>query len=162
MKFLKFARRREEMNQILEKMKEMELNAPCNIEKLNTIEQKLNVVLPRQYMDFMQLHDGGEGPIGEYAYLAIWDLNEMLSFNQSSDINKYIFGLIYFASDRGGTLFAFDTNRDMKIVELQADSIDYSEEVELIADSFEEFVEYIYCIDDSEFDDSEFDDSEFD
>ena len=38
----------------------------------------------------------------------------------------------------------------MKIVELQSDSIDYSE-AEVVADSFEGFVEYIYCIDDSEF-----------
>lgn len=75
----------------------------------------------------------------------------MLSFNQSSDINKYIFGLIYFASDRGGTLYAFDTKTSMKIVELQSDSVDYSE-AEVVADSFEEFVEYIYDIDDSEFD----------
>ena len=147
------------MNHILEKIKEMELNAPCSIEQLHTMEQRLNVILPRQYMEFMQLHDGGEGPIGEYGYLAIWDISEALSFNQSSDINKYIFGLIYFASNRGGTLYAFDTNRDMKIVELECDSIDYSEEVEVVADSFEEFIEYIYCIDDSEFD---FDDSEYD
>lgn len=151
------------MNQILEKMKEMELNPPCSIEQLHTIEQKLNIALPGQYMDFMQLHEGGEGPIGEYAYLAIWDISEMLSYNQDSDVNKYITGLIYFASDRGGTLYAFDTNRAMKVVELQADSIDYCEEVEVVADSFEEFVEYIYCIDDSEFDDDdEFDDDESD
>ena len=149
------------MNHILEKMKKMELNAPCNVEQLNALEQKLNVVLPRQYMDFMQLHEGGEGSIGEYAYLAIWDISEMLSFNQSRDINMYIKGLIYFASDRGGSLYAFDTNRDMKIVELEYDSVDYSE-AEVVADSFEEFIEYIYCIDDSEFDDIEFDDIELD
>ena len=58
-------------------------------------------------------------------------------------------------------LYAFDTHRDMKIVELEYDSIDYSE-VEVVADSFEEFIEYIYCIDDSEFDDIEFDDIELD
>lgn len=151
----------EKMDHILEKMKKMELNAPCKIEQLKTIEQKLNIVLPRQYKDFMQLHEGGEGSIGEYAYLAIWDISEMMSFNQSCDINKYISGLIYFASDRGGLLYAFDTNRDMKIVELECDSIDQSE-AEVVAGSFEEFIEYIYCIDDSEFDDIEFDDSEID
>lgn len=139
------------MEHILEKMKDMELNAPCSIEELYVINRKLNVTLPEQYINFMQLHNGGEGSIGKYGYLAIWDIKEMLSFNQSSDINKYIFGLIYFASDRGGTLYAFDTKAAMKIVELQSDSVDYYEAT-VVADSFEKFVEYIYNIDDSEFD----------
>lgn len=135
---------------MLEKMTKMGLNEPCNAEQLHALERKLNITLPMQYADFMQLHEGGEGPVGEYGYLAIWDIDEVLSFHQSSDVNQYITGLIYFASDRGGTLYAFDTKRDMKIVELQSDSIDASE-VGVVADSFEEFIEYIYYIDDSEF-----------
>lgn len=73
-------------------------------------------------------------------------MEEMLWFNQSSDVDK-IPGLIYFASDRGGTPWAFDT-KSTKVVELYVDTI-HDTDVEVIADTFEKFIEYVYNIDDS-------------
>lgn len=134
---------------MLEKMKEMELNAPADIERLHTIEREWKITFPKQYVDFMKLHDGGEGPIGEYGYLAIWDIEELVWFNQSDEVRK-VSGLIYFASDRGGTYFAFDMqNSSMRIVELYRDTVHFSE-TKVIADSLEVFIEYVYSTDDSE------------
>ena len=58
---------------------------------------------------------------------------------------------MFFSSDRGGTIFAFKKDNDLfTIVELQDDTIDL-EEIEIIASSFEDFIQYEYDIDDSEF-----------
>lgn len=137
------------MIQTFEMMSDMDLNSSSDATLLHNIETEFNITLPKQYFSFMQLHNGGEGPIGEYGYLAIWDTEELMSFNQTNGFKDNLF---YFASDRGGTLYAFDfNNHDTKIVELQEDEIDYSG-VEIIANSFEEFISYIYGIDDGEYD----------
>lgn len=139
------------MKKILEMMNDMELNSPTDISKLYNIKPELKTMFPKQYIDFMNLYNGGEGPIGKYGYLSIWDMTGLVSFNQNDIINEYISELFYFASDRGGTIFAFATkNHTTQIVELQDDLVDCSK-IKIIANSFEEFIDYIYNIDDSEF-----------
>ncbi|MEE0061344.1 MAG: SMI1/KNR4 family protein [Acutalibacteraceae bacterium] len=139
------------MMKILEMMKDMDLNIPSNINILHNMESKFEIKFPKQYFDFMKIHNGGEGPIGEYGYLAVWDTEEIFDYNSTSSMKNFLPELFYFASDRGGTIYAFDMrNASMNIVELPDDSIDYSE-VQVIANSFEEFITYIYEIDDSEY-----------
>lgn len=107
--------------------------------------------LPDDYIEFMKLHNGGEGPVGEYGYLAIWDTNEFIDTNVKGIYNVPISDMVYFSSDRSGLLYAFDTRSDMKsIVEIPEDAEDFSE-IDEVATSLKEFIQYIHDIDDSEF-----------
>ncbi len=139
------------MDSMLEMMKDMDLNCPASCDDLKKIETEFKIVLPKQYFDFMRLHNGGEGPIGKYGYLAIFSLKELIDSNGDDKINDYHPGLFYFASDRGGMIYAFNMHtKEKSIVELPCDSIDF-EDVEVIAESFGNFINYIYNIDDSKF-----------
>ena len=128
----------------------MKLGKPCSEEELNNIEKSIMKKLPNDYIEFMKSHNGGEGPVGKYGYLAIWNTQEFIDTNNDKDIVP-IRDLVYFASDRSGLLYAFDTRNGMKsIVELPEDAEDYSE-VDQVATSFKDFIQYIHDIDDSEF-----------
>ena len=139
------------MDKLLTLMSDMKLNAPCNYDKLIKIENEFNFNLPNDYVEFMKKHDGGEGPIGKYGYLAVWNVEEVFSYNYEKNGPVLSDDILFFSSDRGGTIFAFKKDNDLfTIVELQDDTIDL-EEMEIIASSFEDFIQYEYDIDDSEF-----------
>ena len=139
------------MEKLLTLMSDMKLNAPCNYDKLIKIENEFNFNLPNDYVEFMKKHDGGEGPIGKYGYLAVWNVEEVFSYNYEKNGPVLSDDILFFSSDRGGTIFAFKKDNDLfTIVELQDDTIDL-EEIEIIASSFEDFIQYEYDIDDSEF-----------
>ena len=130
----------------------MRLEKPMNEDEVSSLEKDFHFTFPEQYKEFLLLHDGGEGPVGEYGYIAIFGLKELISSNGEDKINDYHPELFYFASDRGGMIYAFDMSVDKKpIVELPGDSVDY-DDVEIVAGNFNDFVNYIYNIDDSEFD----------
>ena len=139
------------MDKLLTLMSDMKLNAPCNYDKLIKIENEFNFNLPNDYVEFMKKQDGGEGPIGKYGYLAVWNVEEVFSYNYEKNGPVLSDDILFFSSDRGGTIFAFKKDNDLfTIVELQDDTIDL-EEIEIIASSFEDFIQYEYDIDDSEF-----------
>lgn len=139
------------MDNFLDKMSQMKLGKPLDIFDICAVESDFNITFPEQYKEFMLLHDGGEGAIGKYGYIAIFSLKELVDSNGDDKINDYHPGLFYFASDRGGMIYAFNMQTENKfIVELPCDSIDF-EDVEVIDENFGNFINYIYNIDDSEF-----------
>ena len=141
------------MDEILEKMKTMELEEPADLEVLKKLEEEFHISFPEEYIEFMLLHNGGEGPVGEYGYLAVFGTDEIVEFYQEPGIKDALAGFFFFASDRSGYLYAFDYHSTgIKIVEVPEDIRDLSE-IKPIADTFGGFIEYIYEIDDSEFED---------
>lgn len=136
----------------LDKMNQMQLEKPMNVDEIYSLEKDFHFTFPEKYKEFLLLHNGGEGPVGKYGYLAIFGWKELISSNGKEKINDYHPELFYFASDRGGMIYAFDISVDQKpIVELPSDSIDY-DDIKIVADNFNDFVNYIYNIDDSELD----------
>ena len=73
------------------------------IESVNGIE------LPKQYLDFMREHNGGEGDIGE-AWLVLFPLEELEEINYDYEIDKYLPGHIIIGSDGSGELYGVDEN----------------------------------------------------
>ena len=73
------------MNSIYDLMSEMELSKPAKKDKLEMIEKKFNIVLPKQHIDFMLLHNGGEGNIGKYGY-CLQDISRKIFFVNSLDL----------------------------------------------------------------------------
>ena len=135
-----------------DQMKQMKLEPPMNMDELSALEQAVQFTLPEQYKEFLRLHNGGEGPVGKYGYIAIFGSQELLRSNGEETLNEYPPELFYFASDRGGMLYAFDRSIEQHpIVELPCDSID-QDDVETVAETFTDFIRYLDHIDDSEFD----------
>ena len=136
----------------LDKINQMKLEKPLHAAEMDTLEKAFHFTLPEQYKEFLLLYNGGEGTVGEYGYIAILGSEELVSSNGADKINDYHPELFYFASDRGGMIYAFDRSQtETPIVELPCDSMD-QDDVEMVAENFKDFINYIYSIDDSEFD----------
>lgn len=65
------------------------------------------MALPKDYLDFMHAHNGGEGPVGENAYLQLVPLEEIEQFNLDYGIFEYLDGIYIFGTDLGGSLFGY-------------------------------------------------------
>jgi hypothetical protein len=65
--------------------------------------------LPTEYIQYLQICDGGEGFIGPNAYVIFWRLRELLEMNKAYQAKEYAPELFLFGSDGGGEAFAFDT-----------------------------------------------------
>ena len=68
------------MDDILQKMNTMRFKEPASESDLQAFQEKLKITLPAEYISFMLLHNDAEGPIGEYAFLAIWSTDEISEF----------------------------------------------------------------------------------
>ena len=134
-------------------MEMMELRAPALLSDLQTIAKGLKVTLPEDYIQFMLLHNGGEGPVGDYGYLAVFSTDEIAEFYQEPGAKDAMPGFFFFASDLSGYLYAYDLRAmDATVVEIPDDISDASE-IKPVAHSFAGFIDYIYQIDDSDFED---------
>lgn len=79
-------------------------------------EKQLGATLPVEYVEFLKLTNGGEGFIGENAYVMFWRGQELFSMNQAYEVQKYVPGLLIFGSDGGGEAYGFDTRAQWNIV----------------------------------------------
>lgn len=87
---------------------EGELNLPAEPILVNELSAEFGVNFPREYLEFLLLHDGCEGFIGEN-YIILWGVKELAEFNREYEVDKYAPGIILFGSDGGGEGYGFDT-----------------------------------------------------
>lgn len=88
----------------MEKWGEFEFNAPYSggvIEKIN------EVLLPKDYVEFMKKHNGGEGDIGE-TWLILYPLEELQEINDDYEIEQFLPNHIIIGSNGGGELYGID------------------------------------------------------
>ena len=84
---------------------EFVFNAPYTgdvIEKIN------DVVLPKDYVEFMKKHNGGEGDIGE-TWLILYPLEELQEINDDYEIEQFLPNHIIVGSNGGGELYGIDS-----------------------------------------------------
>ena len=96
-----------------------DLEVPTTERCIKQVEELLGINFPAEYKEFMLETNGVEGGIGENSYVAIWHIEEIIDLNNEYDVNKYTPGLLYFASDGGGTAFAFDIRTEEKPLALK-------------------------------------------
>lgn len=53
------------------------------------IEEVNGVKLPKDYLDFMAEHDGGEGPIGKNNYGCFYKLEELVEVNNEYEVQQW-------------------------------------------------------------------------
>lgn len=67
--------------------------------------------LPDEYIEFMKLHNGGEGDTGE-SWLVLFPVEELEEINNDYEIYEYIEGCFIIGSDGAGELLGI--NKDGK------------------------------------------------
>src|SRR5438876_10095853 len=83
--------------------------APVRAAEIERFRAETGVDLPRDYVEFLQRSDGGEGFIGPNAYVILWQLSELVELNNAYQVEEYAPGLLIFGSNGGGEAYAFDT-----------------------------------------------------
>jgi hypothetical protein len=82
-------------------------NPPASAASIRQLESEAGFQLPKDYAQFLQQADGGEGFVGN-AYVILWPVSELLAINRAYQVADYAPGLFLFGSDGGGEAFAFD------------------------------------------------------
>jgi hypothetical protein len=83
-------------------------NPPVSAVAIKRFENEAKFELPKDYADFLQQSDGGEGFIGPNAYVMFWRLRELAELNAAYRVEAYAPGFFVVGSDGGGEAYAFD------------------------------------------------------
>lgn len=83
-------------------------NEPYLGETINRIN---DVILPVQYINFMNKHNGGEGNIGE-TWLILFPLKDLQEINDDYCIEEFLPGHIVIGTNGNGELYGIDRNGD--------------------------------------------------
>ena len=75
----------------------------------NEIKQINNVVLPKQYLEFMKKHNGGQGDIGE-TWLEFFTLEDLQEINDDYCIEDFLTDHIIIGSNGNGELYGIDSD----------------------------------------------------
>ncbi|MDR2492369.1 MAG: SMI1/KNR4 family protein [Coriobacteriales bacterium] len=131
-------------SQITEWLSMASFNPPATEEAISAVEAEMGIRFPTHYRDFMLESNGAEGGVGAISYLSIWPVESIASLNKAAKVDVFTPGLVYFASNGGGTTYAFDKRDErMPIVEISDYSI-HIEEAILLGDTFIDFIEYLF------------------
>jgi hypothetical protein len=87
---------------------EGQLDEPGNPDFVRSLSSSLGVSLPKDYLDFLGQHNGGEGFVKDN-YIVLWKAEELADFNREYEVDKYAPGIFLFGSDGGGEGYGFDT-----------------------------------------------------
>lgn len=100
--------------------------------------------MPKDYLEFINQANGGEGFIGEHAYLILWKLGELVDLNAAYEVKTYAPGLLLIGSDGGGEAFAYDLeSKDIPIISVPF--VGMARDLgRRIAGSFNEFLENLH------------------
>lgn len=124
---------------VAELTRELKLRPAADEAAVETAERELGFRFPEDYRRFVLDADGGEGFMAELAYLMLWAVEDLPEYNEDYDVEKMAPGLVLFASDGGGSFYAFE-REGRRIVELPSMPVD-GEEAEPAGDTFIEFLE---------------------
>ena len=75
----------------------------------NEIKQINNVVLPKQYLEFMKKHNGGQGDIGE-TWREFFTLEDLQEINDDYCIEDFLPDHIIIGSNGNGELYGIDSD----------------------------------------------------
>lgn len=129
-------------NEILRYLSNRDLRLPVTMNELDEVQKSLGINLPEQYANFMLLSNGYEGLIGN-SYVVIWKIEDLVGLNDGYAVKEFSPHLIIFGSDGGGEAYAFDTTKEMQIVNAPFIGLGLEDE-KVIAKVFNEFIKKVY------------------
>jgi hypothetical protein len=121
------------------------VNPPASAGLIAQSQAKLGFPLPVDYLSFLQQMNGGEGFIGEHAYVALWRVEELSDRNLGYEVAEFAPGLLLFGSNGGGEAFGFDTRTgQFRIVAVPFIGFDDLSNAIVIATNFRAFLEALF------------------
>lgn len=118
-------------------------NEPTTTLLIRQFESQSGVSLPKDFAEFLCCANGGEGFIGNGAYVILWRLEDLLRLNQAYQVEEYAPGLFLFGSDGGGEAFGFDMRQKYnQIVSVPFVGMSLSD-IRPVADTFTSFVDHL-------------------
>lgn len=122
----------------MENWGEFEFNEPYNGKDIDKIN---NVTLPKQYLEFMKRHNGGEGDIGE-SWFVLYRLEELQEINDDYEIAEYLPDHIIIGSNGAGELYGIDIDGNYFNVPDMIDEDDvtvFGRDIEILPNEINEF-----------------------
>ena len=120
-------------------------NSPAPPDLIAQTQAGLSFLLPLDYVQFLQRMNGGEGFLGEHAYVALWRVEELRERNAGYEVAEFAPGLFLFGSNGGGEAFAFDTRSgQLQIVAVPFIGMDDLADAIVIATNFRAFLEALF------------------
>lgn len=116
------------------------------LSEITILQNHFNIILPKDYLIFIEKYDGGEGFTNSNKFLTLWGLSDLLEINTTFHNNnlypKFFSKYFFIGKNAGPTLYAFSTqnNKVFEVPEICFEDI----EVHFFANSFLEFVDK-YC-----------------
>jgi hypothetical protein len=77
-------------------------NPPGSSSLIAQSQARLSFTLPLDYVQFLHRMNGGEGFLGEHAYVALWRVEELRERNAGYEVAEFAPGLFLFGSHGGG------------------------------------------------------------
>lgn len=118
------------------------------MEEFETNKTKTTIHLPekfklylKEYEQYLKEFNGGSGMIGEESYLILWSQDEIVEFNRDYAVEEFLPNILLIGSDGGE--FAYGINSKCEYIQVPFIPMD-TEEVSVIARTFEEFIQYLY------------------
>jgi len=82
---------------------------PASHDTIENLVVKSGLQLPKDYLDFLRLSNGGEGelPVDPF-WFQIWPVDEVLEHNEGYRVKQHLPGFFVFGSNGGGEMLAFN------------------------------------------------------
>jgi hypothetical protein len=121
-------------------------NPPASAGLIAQCQAKLSFPLPVDYVHFLQRMNGGEGFIGDHAYVALWRVEELGERNAGYEVAEFAPGLLLFGSNGGGEAFGFDIRTgQFRIVAAPFIGMHQLSDAIVIATNFRAFLEVLFA-----------------
>jgi hypothetical protein len=112
----------------------------CNDKPIKSIID-LKCLLPEDYINFLQIYNGGSGFIGKNSYVYLWSVDEIDKYNKGYCVEEFIPEIILIGSS--GSEIAYGVNKDGRFIEVPFIGMNYNE-IKIVASNFNDFVNYLY------------------
>ncbi|MBI5175160.1 MAG: SMI1/KNR4 family protein [Candidatus Melainabacteria bacterium] len=119
-----------------------ERKAGASEEAVTALKLSAGGTLPKPYLDFLQVSNGGEGELPVLPFYAVlWSAEEVIENNQGYEVATYAPGFFGIGSSGGGEMLAFDLALEdsSALFALPFMGMDREEAI-LVASDFEQFV----------------------
>jgi len=121
----------------------LKLNPGASHTLIDQAPRDIGGTLPSEYLEVIERANGGEGFVGGGGFLELWPIEEIAEVSAANEFEQSASGLVPFASDGGGNVFAFDRHSPAtSIVELPLIGIS-RHDAETRANSIGELLTYL-------------------
>lgn len=121
-------------------LENIELNSPPSTLEIENFLNKFDFSIDPDYLEFLRVHDGGEGFLTNNNFISLWTVSDLLDMNPYYDHDHFCDNVIILGSN--GSDIAYGMTK-IDHTYFYAPYIGMSEEVKYLGNSFWTFLEKI-------------------